>query len=78
MTSSKSKEIASVLGWIGLGCQVVAQYFLAYHPIVAIWIMLISGLVIVTPAMIATGNRKMLVLQLVYTFFRIRTLIAWS
>lgn len=29
MTSSKAKKVASVLGWVGLGCQIVAQYLLA-------------------------------------------------
>lgn len=78
VSDDRSKKIASVLGWAGLGCQVVAQYLLAYHPIAALTVMLVSGLAIMIPAMWVTRNWKMLTLQVIYTFFRIRTLIAWS
>ena len=78
MMTNKTKKFASALGWVGLGCQIVAQYLLAYYPIAALWVMLVSGLVIMIPTMIVTGNKKMLALQLIYTGFRIRTLIAWS
>jgi hypothetical protein len=74
----RHKQVASILGWVGLGMQVVAQYLLAYHPITALWVMLLSGLAIMMPAMIVTKNWKMLVMQVIYTYFRIRTLLAWS